>query len=237
MLLATALALPGCAKAVTAEIGENVSPDAAALPGTPDAAALADAAAPDAAVVPVTLSHSATSAIDDQQSLRCNDNENNTHTANSYYRVFDLDALGVVGDFDIEQVQVGVQEAASPGATQPLSVRLHTLEGNFQLANLSPLGGVDLDVPNQALTLLDVPIAATAPAGSVLVVEVFTPSGVDGGHSFWVGVNDDGQTGPTYLSAPECGVNEPTDVAALAIDGIDTTLIHLVLSVTGTAAP
>ena len=98
----------------------------------------------------------------------------------------------------------------------------------FTFANFAPIGTAAVNVPDQSLTIITVPVAGTAPAGSNLVVEFFTPEGQTAGNSLFVGSNPDGQTAPTYLAAVDCGVPEPTDTATLGFPGM-----HLVMNVTG----
>jgi len=43
-------------------------------------------------------------------------------------------------------------------------------------------------VTSQTLTILDVPVTGTAPAGSKLVVDIFTPNGQTAGNSFFIGL-------------------------------------------------
>ena len=63
-----------------------------------------------------------------------------------------------------------------------------------------------MDVADQALTVLTVPLAASVPAGALeMVLEVFTPNGQTDGHSFFIGSNNLGESAPSYLQAPACG--------------------------------
>ncbi len=155
---------------------------------------------------------------------------------NSYYRVFDLAALGIDSDFDISKVTVGIESATSgAGGNQPIKVRLHTLFGTFVTGNLTQLASVDVSVPDQTNSMLDVDIAATAPAGSLLVVEVFLPDaeGV-ADHLFFIGSNKDGESGPSYLRGPTCDFLEPIPISTIQVDGANV-VMHLVLTVTGTS--
>lgn len=156
---------------------------------------------------------------------------------NFYYRAFDLTAAGVTGDLAISKVSVGIEDAESQGGTQPASVALYTLNGAFTLANLTQLASTDVNVSdvtfpgngNTGGTVLDIPITATAPAGSTLVVEFHIPDGSNDGNFLEVGSNTAAQTGPTYFRAPSdgCDITEPTD--ASTIDGN----MHWVMTVTG----
>ena len=187
--------------------------------------------APEARMVPdgtVTITHSATQNIVALNSVSCNNGVG--HTNNSYIRRFDLGAFGISGPFDIVEVSFGIEEALGAGGTQPLDVNLYTWNpaDPFTFANFSPIGTASAAITDQSLTIVTVPVTATAPAGSTLVVEIFTPDGQASGNLIFVGSNPDGQTDPTFLAAADCGVAEPTDTAVLGFPGM-----HFVLNVTG----
>ena len=74
------------------------------------------------------------------------------------------------------------------------------------------------------------PVAGTAPAGSVLVVEVFTPNGQTTNNSFFIGSNAAGQTGPSYIAAADCTIPEPATTASIGFPNM-----HIVMNVTGDA--
>lgn len=80
-------------------------------------------------------------------------------------------------------------------------------------------------------TLIEAAIPASVPAGSILVVEVLAPE-LDAGEGLFMGSNDAGETGPTYLRGPDCDISEPTQAAELNAD----IPMDWVLTVTGTAA-
>jgi hypothetical protein len=180
------------------------------------------------------------------------------HTDNSYYRAFTLTSFGINNAFNVSSVDVGIEVATSgaggavnstnsiskknnfkgvgSGATpngsgQPMTVNLYTSSSAFPTgfpASLTLIGTASVSVSDQALTILNVPITGTAAAGSQLVVEVFTPDGDDAGNSFFIGSNTAPETGPSYLRAPDCGVNAPVTTAALGVPGM-----HIVLNVNG----
>ena len=192
---------------------------------------------PDATPVAVTLTQSSSQEITPQTSVACveQDADGNPieHRENSFYRVFDLEAEGVTGRLETSSVAVGIQSAESPNPSQPLAVRLHTLAGNqLEVARLTEIGRADLTVANQGAGVLDVPLVATAEAGSKLVVEIFLPDAAGGGNLLFPGSNTAAQSGPTYLRAPAAGCElvEPTDLADIGFPDV-----HLVVSVAGTA--
>ena len=180
----------------------------------------------------MTITHSASQSIIAGNSVSCN--LGGLHTGNSYLREFDLPAFGIGSAFGVTQVQIGVEQALGAGGSQPVTVNLYTKidpAAPLTFGNLSPIGTATATVSDQSLTLLTVPVVGTAPAGSVLVVEIFTPDGVTAGNTFLIGSNNLGQTAPSYLAAAGCGVPEPTPTGDLGFPGM-----HIVMNVTGDAA-
>jgi hypothetical protein len=94
--------------------------------------------------------------------------------------------------------------------------------------SLTLIGTTNTTVLDQAGTIINVPVAGTAPAGSQLVVEVFTPDGTAAGNLIFIGSNAAPETGPSYLSAADCGVPNPTTTAALGFPNM-----HIVMNVNG----
>jgi hypothetical protein len=173
------------------------------------------------------LTHSLSQAVLAANSVSCN--AGGLHADNSYLRVFDLNAFGIPKDFEVLNVAVGIETAAaSTGGVQSGTVNVYTLSGPLAWANMTLVGTASVNIVNQTLTVLDIPVSAMVPAGSVMVVEFFTPEGQTDGHSLYVGSNNLGQTAPTYLAAGACGVAEPVDVAAIGFPGM-----HMVMNVTG----
>jgi hypothetical protein len=194
----------------------NTAPDAS--PGTP---------------VQITISHSMSQVITAGNSVACVNEADQFHSDNSYYRVFDLQSFGVTGPLQVSMVQFGVEQATGAAGSQPAVVRLHTLTGTvLSTANLSLLSTANPTITDQSTSILDVPVTAMVPAGSRLVVELNTPDAQTVGHSFFIGSNEGGQTGPSYLRAPDCGVNEPTDTTGLGFPNM-----HVVMNVIGTHTP
>ena len=176
----------------------------------------------------VTLTHSVTQSIVTGNSVSCN--AGGFHTNNSYIRAFDLPAFGITGGFSITQVEMGIEEATGTGGTQPVTVNLYIWDplDPFTFANFVLIGTANALVPDQAATIITIPVTGSAPAGSTLVVEFFTPDGQPSTASLFAGSNPDGQTAPSYLAAADCGITEPTDTVDIGFPGM-----HLVMNVTG----
>ena len=232
-----ALVLGGCAEA---GVDPGRSDLDGALPladaGPPGRADAAPPLPPDAAAE-VLLSHSTTNNISAALSVRCETESmmKKVHGDNGYLRVFDLPALGISQPFEVTRVEVGIQSAEGIGGSQPASVRLFTLGGALSTTNLELVHEEMVTVSDQSQSILSVPVAATIPAGKKLVVEFFSPSAAESGHSLWVGFNSDGQSAPSYVRAAGCDFTEPTDLATVTVNeaGDKGDDMHLVLNVAG----
>ncbi|HPT44058.1 MAG TPA: HYR domain-containing protein, partial [Paludibacteraceae bacterium] len=100
----------------------------------------------------------------------------------------------------------------------------YTLNGPLLFANMTLVGSQIDSIPDTTNAIFTVPISASVPAGLPLVVELFTPDGQAVGNSFYIGSNSNGQTDTTYLAAADCGITEPTDIAAIGFPGMQIIL-------------
>lgn len=177
----------------------------------------------------VLITQSTSQSIVALNSVSCN--LNGIHADNSYFRAYDMSAYP--DGFDVCEVQVGVEEAASGGGTQPITVNVYANSGAaFPNGTLALLGTASPSVADQSLTVLTVPLAASVPAGTTqMVVEVFTPDGTAGSNTFFIGSNSLGESGPSYLSAADCGVTVPTPTSVIGFANV-----QFVLNVSGDAA-
>ena len=162
-------------------------------------------------------------------SVACN--SGGLHTDNSYFRAFTLSNFGIVGDFAVTSVQIGIEQATGGSGTQPVTCNIYTSSQTFPSGypgSLTLIGTVDASVPDQNLTLYSFPVTGIAPAGSQLVVEIFTPNGQTAGNAFFIGSNANGETAPSYLLAADCGITVPTTTANIGFPNM-----MIVMSVTG----
>ena len=173
----------------------------------------------------VNITHSTSQTITAGNSIACSPDEGATTTDNQYLRTFTLADFGITQDFDINQVSFGIENLSS---TRDVTVNLYTLSGAFTYANLTNIGTTTTSLTGQSLSIVDVPISGTAPAGSTLVVEVAVGDFSDE-DAFFIGSNSLGQTAPSYLASASCGLTEPTDTADLGSPNM-----HIVMNVTGT---
>lgn len=140
-------------------------------------------------------------------------------TENSYFRVFDLSEFDTVTDaFSVTSVDIGIETTTIMFDAPISNVRLYTLDGTFTVANLTEVSDTEFEVLDdyeaEVVTVeLDAP--ADFAADDVIVVEWNVPNLQDEASGVFFGGNTDGQTGPTYVLAADCGLAEPTDLAAL----------------------
>lgn len=188
-----------------------------------------------------TISQSTSTTVTVGAAVSCNGGSPGFfHTDNSYYRGMTLSAFPALTlpQFLVQQVTIGVEQAnaAGTGTTQPLTLRTWSATANPIGGAADPPGAVQTstdsyEVADQTLSLLPLTIA-TQPtylvASGILAVEIFTPSGQVAGHSFFIGANAAGQSGPSYIKAASCGLSTIGDLA-----GIGFPNMHIVMTVLG----
>ncbi len=181
----------------------------------------------------VVLTQSTSQTVLALNSASCN--VNGSHADSSYFRAYDMSAYP--GGFDVCEVQIGIEEATAGqpalggGPTQPITVNVWANSGAvFPPGTLALVGTAAVNLQDQALTVLTVPLAASLPPGtSEMILEVFTPNGQQIGDRFFIGSNNLGQTGPSYIAAADCGILTPTPTSDIGFPGM-----QIVLNAVGT---
>jgi hypothetical protein len=152
--------------------------------------------------------------------------------SNSWWRAFDLSTYGITSQFTVTKVRFAVEDlnAGDPANTMPITIRIYKQTGAAFPSGTRTLIGTahTVNLSDGINYFVDVFLTRTVPAGSDLVVEIFSQ---DVGGAFYVGMNDRGQTRPTYVSASACEVNSPTSLSALGFSSS-----HMILVVTGDKA-
>jgi hypothetical protein len=186
-------------------------------------------------ICPSTITQSTNQAIV-TNSVACSDPGVGT-LENHYWRAFDMNTFTGGQAYDITSIEFGIEQALSLfGTDQPLTVNLYAnhgspFPGGDWQSNLLASSG-EIRIPNQENTIFNVPLTATVPAGTLeLVMEVLSPDQTAEHNFFIIGSNPDAETGPSYLSAPDCGNPEP--VATRCIGFPD---MHYVFNVNGNCA-
>ena len=146
-----------------------------------------------------------------------------------YWRAFDMNTFTGGQQYDITSVEFGIELAQSlSGTGQPVTVNLYTNSGapfpGGTRTLLATSGAIN--VPDQTFTILNVPITATVPAGTLdLVMEVIVSVN---GDVFLIGANPDPETRTSYISSDPCGTPDPVPVADIGFPNV-----HYVINVNG----
>jgi hypothetical protein len=176
---------------------------------------------------PVTLTQSTSQTITSGNSAACLENLTYHHD-NSYWRVFTLSRA-----LNVNSVEIGIEQAAATSGSQPLTVNIYAnINGDFPAGTRIPFGTSTVDVSDQALTKLTIPITASLPRNVQMVLEVFTPSGVASENLFFMGSNSSGQSGSSYISAADCSLPTPVTFSSIGFPNV-----HLVMNVIGCEGP
>ena len=177
----------------------------------------------------VFITHSASQEVTPLTGIACS--SAGSTTQNSYWRVFDLDEFMLDEGLTTTSVEIGVETANIFAAPPTSTVRLYSLDGPFTTANLTLVAEEDYVIQGtEGGTIITVPVEGSFAAGETLVVEWDVPNLQDSGGGVFIGANTQGQTGPTYVSAADCGLAEPTDLASIGFPDV-----AWVLNVNGTA--
>lgn len=177
-----------------------------------------------------TLSQT-TSSVDGGNSIACQNGDQTETLQNSYYRVFTLSTYGITSAFQVSNVTLTV-ESASSAPTGTLIVGTYSGTPGGTTLTAADITAVQTNnavtIPNTTSpTTVNVPITATIPANSNLVVELQLPAA---GYVF-MGMNADGETEPGYLSSASCTTPGATPTSITSLVGSETDLI---MTVTGT---
>jgi subtilisin-like proprotein convertase family protein len=164
----------------------------------------------------VVITHSNTQTINAGDEIACA--STTSYRDNSIFRDFDLAGdFGIAGDFDVTDAEIAIGIGViSPGGF-PLTVNIYSMAtGTFPgswpgSATLQGTATITITVADSE-TIVSLPVTATIPAGESLIYEVMiVDDGTDTNYMRF-GANLDGQTGPSYIMAVDCGAATPMDL-------------------------
>jgi hypothetical protein len=151
-------------------------------------------------------------------------------TENSWSRLFDLDDdHGLVGAYTVESVDWGIQGAV--GALN-VFVRVYCLDETlpylWQFAVLQD--EVAVPVADEALVFKNTAIGGSCDSATEdMPIELFAEDcNIVGCQTCFIGMNNLGQSAPTYIASASCGITDPVDLAGLGFPDA-----HLVIKVNG----
>ncbi|MBN1768403.1 MAG: hypothetical protein JXR50_01015 [Prolixibacteraceae bacterium] len=173
----------------------------------------------------IQITHSPSNVIMSANSVSCN--AGNLHADNSYFRIFDLaNDFSITSNFLINRLEIGIETASGSSGSQPIVANFYTLDGSFNWSNLTLLYTETFSVSDQTLSLFEMqltePVLVTSE--KILVVEIFTPDGQSIGNSFFIGSNNSGESSPSYLSAGDCAISEPTTFTSIGFPGVNVVM-------------
>jgi hypothetical protein len=177
----------------------------------------------------ISITHSLSQDILSEHSYSCD--EAGFNATNRWFRRFTLADFGVISDFGVKGVEVGFEEiVVVDGETTPGHLRLYRWDPAtaFEFDNLELIISEEVQLSDLALGKIMFPMSLTLPATATVAVEFLVPSSFVSGNSIVVGSNDQGQTDATFVIAPQCDVDDLTDVAELGYGDM-----HLVLNLYG----
>ncbi len=160
-------------------------------------------------------------------SFGCVDPNTGYSLENRYLRRFDLAERGMpIQETTIGGISFAIDSATSSTGSQPITVRVHALDGDLALGHLRLLAEKTVDVVDGTLERMrvafDQPVQVAG--DSVLVAEIFVSNGLGGGNAFYPGGNRDGETASAYWAARDCGASEPIAFADAGLDWINLIL-------------
>jgi subtilisin family serine protease len=184
---------------------------------------------------PPTITESTSQEITSGNSVACSSDNGVTTTENHYWRAFDMATFTGGAEYDVTSVSFGIEQATSgTGTGQQVTINLYAnngapFPGGDWQSNLIGTSG-PINLPDQSGTIFEQAITATVPAGTLeLVMEVTNPDGTAAGNAFFIGSNAAGETAPSYLSAVDCGLNDPTPTGDIGFPNM-----QIVFNVNGT---
>lgn len=138
---------------------------------------------------------------------------------NNFYRDFDLAGdFGITDGFEVNAVEFAIDAISTPNGF-PITINIYSATpGTFPNGTLTLEGSEVYMASNaDALSIVNVPVSAIIPAGQSMVVEmVLIDDGSDTNY-MTMGVNSAGETGPSYIMAPDCGAGVPTPFSNLGL--------------------
>jgi hypothetical protein len=155
-------------------------------------------------------------------------------SATSFYRVFKISDFITTNNFYVDSIYFGVEMASSYSGSQPVTVNLYSLNSGTvpTLSNITLLNSFTGGLSDMSNGIITVPISATIAGTGTLVVEIANPDGYNDDDLFYIGTNNLGETSPSYIYTPDCGVYDITAISTLGV----ASPVDLLIDVFGRAA-
>lgn len=132
---------------------------------------------------------------------------------NKFYRVFDMvGQFGITNGFDVDAVEFAIEAIDTPSGF-PIYINIYstTTPNNFPGGTWNLIASEEYTATNaDVLSIVNVAIAASIPAGEGMIMELVLEDDFTGTNYMTMGVNGDGEDGPSWIEAVDCGANVPT---------------------------
>jgi len=167
--------------------------------------------------MPVVITHSNTQTIEAGAEIACAAAD---FRDNNMYRAFDLaNDFGIAGDFIVTNAEVAIGLGVITPAGFPMTANIWSADSqDVDTATLTLQGtGSTTIMVADSETVVSIAVAATIPAGEIMVVEYVIVDDLTGTNYMRFGCNNDGETGPSWIMAPDCGATVPTRFSDLGL--------------------
>lgn len=167
--------------------------------------------------MPITITHNTDQTIVSGEEIACASAI--SFRDNNIFRDFDLAGdFGLVNGFDVTDVEVAIGPVTTPGGF-PMTFNIYSFTGTFPAdypANATLQGTNTVTITNaDAESIISVPLTASVPAGEIMIYEVLIIDDMTDTNFMRFGCNSAPQTGISWIQAPVCGANDPTDLDLL----------------------
>lgn len=162
----------------------------------------------------VILTHS-NSQVPSTSGVRCG--ADTTTALNRFLRTYTLTDFDIDGGIEVTALQFGLFVAT--GSPLISFARVYLLEGSFNYNNMTLIGESSFPIDSSSDgTVITIPVSAQVPAGATIVAEIEVPESPIS--DMFPGANGAGETAPSYIFAPACGIDQPTTLESLGFPGV-----------------
>lgn len=161
-------------------------------------------------LAPVVITQSNTQTIAAGEEIACA--SITSFRDNNLYRAFDLAGdFGIMNGLEVSAVEFAIGTISTP-AGFPITANIYSATpGSFPGGTLTLQGTAIYMATNaDAATMINLPLSALIPAGEAMVMELVLDDDGTDTNNMRFGCNSDGETGPSYIMAPDCGASVPT---------------------------
>lgn len=160
-------------------------------------------------LAPVVITQSNSQTIASGEDIACA--SPTSFKDNNMYRAFDLPGdFGIMNGLQVNAVEFAIGPITTPSGF-PITANIWSTSGTFPGGTLTLQGTAVYNATNaDAVSIVTLPLSALVPAGETMVMElVLVDDGTDTNFMRF-GCNSDGETGPSYIMAADCGADVPT---------------------------